>query len=112
MLILRNRLLTRLAMAVTLPLAGTSGRAEILMTNASVSSDNALIVDIQVVTSDDVAKIVATYQAPGIEPLMSPFVPVSTTGQTTITIGRLRANKPYTYTLRALNKRGAAPFTE
>jgi hypothetical protein len=42
---------------------------------------------------------------------VSPFTPVSAGGTTTITIGRLRANKPYSYTVRAIDRQGGPAGT-
>lgn len=87
------------------------GYADILGTTASVRPDNALIVDIHVTTSDSAAKVAVTYQAAGVDPLVSRFNPVSTTGPTTITIGRLRASTKYTYSVRAIDNEGGLAGT-
>jgi hypothetical protein len=97
--------------AAALLLAGTNGYADILATTASVRSNNSLIVDIQATTSGSAAKVAVTYQAASVEPLVSRFVPVSTPGPTTITIGRLRADKTYTYTVRAIDDHGGPAGT-
>jgi hypothetical protein len=47
-----------------------------------------------------------TYRVDGVDPLVSRWTPVSSTGATTITIGRLRANRGYTYTVRAIDDHG------
>ena len=79
-------------------LAASLSYADILSTSASVSPDNSLIVDVQVTTDSSAAQVVVTYQASGVDPLVSRVTQVSSTGSTTITIGRLRANTTYTYT--------------
>src|SRR6516225_9237252 len=76
---------------------------DILTTAASVRPNNSLIVDIQVTTAGSAAKLAVTYQADGVDPLVSRFMPVSETGPTTITIGRLRADKTYTCAVRAID---------
>lgn len=81
--------------------------AEILTTVASVRPNNSLIVDIEVTTTSNAAKIAVTYQTPGVDPLVSRFSQVSKTGPTTITLGRLRAEKTYTYVVRAIDEHGA-----
>ena len=86
-------------------LAGTC-HAEIVGAAASLRLDNSLIVDIQVTTRGAAAQLFVTYGAPGIEPLVSSRVPVSATGATTITIGRLRASRTYTYTVNAFDGHG------
>jgi hypothetical protein len=96
---------TEILTAVVL-LASGIGRAEIVGTNASVRPDNSLIVDVQVSTRPLVAKVLVTYAADGVDPLVSRLTPASTAGPTTITIGRLRANKIYTYTVRAIDEHG------
>jgi hypothetical protein len=99
------------AAAAALLLAGASGYAGVLGTTASVRSNNSLIVDIRVTTSGSSAKLAVTYQSEGVEPLGLGFTPVSETGQTTITIGRLRADKTYTYTVRAIDDHGGPAGT-
>jgi hypothetical protein len=86
-------------------LTASLGYANILNTDASVRPDNSLIVDVQVTTDSSAAQVVVTYQASGVDPLVSRVTQVSTTGSTTITIGRLRANMTYTYTLTRLRLR-------
>jgi len=93
-------------LAAVVLLAATVGHAEIVGTSASVRPDNSLIVDVQVSARDRVAKLLVTYQADGVDPLVSRLTPASTAGPTTITIGRLRANKTYTYTVRAIDEHG------
>jgi hypothetical protein len=80
--------------------------AEILSTSASVRPDNSLIADIDVLTDGTAAHVSVAYEAAGVERLVSPLIAVSTTGRTTITIGRLRANTAYTYTVSALDDSG------
>ena len=62
--------------------------------------------DIQVTTAGDAAQVVVTYQTPGTEPLASRPVPVSLTGLTTVTVGRLRASRTYNYRVWAINRNG------
>jgi len=88
-----------------------SGHAAILATAASVRPNNSLIVDIQVTTDGNAAKIAVSYQAAGVDPLVSRFTPISTTGPTIITIGRLRADKTYNYTVRAIDDHGGTAGT-
>lgn len=85
--------------------------AEILYTSSSVRPDNVLIVDIQVVTTGKAAKVSVTYQTPGVDPLVTAFVPVPPTGPATITVGRLRAGKTYSYTVRAVDSHGSPAGT-
>jgi hypothetical protein len=92
-------------------LAGSSGHADILGTSASVRSNNSLIVDIQVTTGGSAARVLVTYQTAGVDPLVSRLTPVSSTGPTMITIGRLRADRTYTYTVRAIDDHGAPAGT-
>jgi hypothetical protein len=101
-----KRMLRNASKVSTLLLAAGIGSAEISSTSASVRSNNSLIVDIQVTTSGNAAQAQVTYRADGVDPLVSRFTPVSTTGTTTITIGRLRANRRYTYTVRAIDDHG------
>ena len=104
--------MTRMAvLAVALMLAGDLSFADILSTAAAVRSNNSLIVDIQVTTAGSAAKAAVTYQAEGVDPLISHWIPVSTTGPTTITVGRLRANTTYTYSVRAIDEYGAPAGT-
>jgi hypothetical protein len=97
--------------AMVVLLAGSRGYADILGTTASVRPDNSLIVDVQVTTGGSAAQFVVTYQTAGVDPLVSRLTPVSATGQTTITIGRLRANRTYTYTVRAIDDHGGPAGT-
>ena len=92
--------------ATAMLLAASLGRADILDTSASVRPDNSLIVDIEVLTSGSARQVVVAYEAVDVEPLVSRPVPVSTTGRTTITIGRLRAKTMYQYTVSALDDSG------
>jgi hypothetical protein len=100
----------KLAVAGVL-LAASSSYADITATTATVRPDNSLIVDIQVTTTGGAAKIAATYQTDGVEPLVSRFVPVSSTGPTTVTIGRLRSNRIYSYTVQAIDDHGVPSGT-
>jgi len=88
-----KRMLRNASKVWTLLLAAGIASAEISSTSATVRSNNSLIVDIQVTTSGNAAQAQVTYRADGLEPLVSRFTPASTTGTTTITIGRLRANR-------------------
>src|SRR5579862_6543874 len=97
--------------AVAVLLACSRGHADILGTTAAVRPDNSLIVDIQVTTDSNAAHVVVTYQATGIDPLVSRVTPASTTGSTTVTIGRLRANRTYTYTVEAFDRDGGPAGT-
>jgi arylsulfotransferase ASST len=105
-----NRFFPRVLLTAGL-VVGNPLYAEILNTTASARPDNSLIVDIQVTTAGSAAKVGVTYQTLGVEPLISHFKPVSTAGTTIITIGRLRANRPYTYTVRAIDDRGGPAGT-
>ena len=91
--------------------AATIAQAEIVGTTATVRSNNSLIVDIQVTTAGDVAQVVVTYQTPGTEPLGSRPVPVALTGPTTVTVGRLRASRTYSYRVWAINRSGETTGT-
>ena len=97
--------------ATALLLFGSSTYGDILGTSASVRPDNSLIVDIQVTTGGSAAQYVVSYQTAGVDPLVSRLTPVSTSGPTTITIGRLRANRTYTYTVRAIDDHGGPAGT-
>ena len=99
------RNITNLVTALGL-LAGSHGYADILGTTASVRANNALIVDIQVTTGGNASKLIVTYQSEGVDPLVSRITPVSPGGPTSITIGRLRANRTYTYSVRAIDDHG------
>ena len=104
--------MNRLAMAAAIALlAANHSYADIVGTSASVRPDNSLIVDVQVTTDSSPAHLVVTYQAPGVDPLVSRDTQVSTTGSTTITIGRLRANRTYTYTVDGFDRHGAPAGT-
>src|ERR1700674_1624543 len=78
-------------------LTASLGYANILATSASVRPDNLVIVDVQVTTDSSAAHVFVRFQASGVDPRHSRVTQVSTTGSTTITIGRLRANMTYTY---------------
>ena len=92
-------------------LTASLGYANILNTSASVRPENSLIVDIQVTTDSSPAHVFVTYQASGVDPLISRITQVSTTGSTRITIGRLRANTTYTYTVDAFDRHGGPAGT-
>ena len=92
--------------AAALLLEPDRGCAEIVDTNASVRSANSLIVDIQVTTGGGAAQAFVTYEAAGVDALVSGLIPVSATHTATITIGRLRANTAYTYTVNAIDDSG------
>jgi hypothetical protein len=79
--------------------------ADTLSTTATVRPNNSLLVDVQV-TGARVAHVLITYQTTGVDPLVSRFTQVSATGPTTITIGRLRANRIYTYTVEGFDRDG------
>jgi len=97
--------------AAAVLLAGSRVEADTLGTNASVRSNNSLLVDIQVTTGSSAEHVVVTYQTAGVDPLVSRVTQVSTTGSTTITIGRLRANRTYTYTVDAFDRHGGLAGT-
>ena len=80
---MRNR--WKSAMFAVLLLGASPGYADILTTAASVRPNNSLIVDIQVLTGGKAAKLAVTYETPGVEPLVSRWTPVPTTGPATIT---------------------------
>src|SRR4051794_22214614 len=83
--------------------------AEIVGTSASVRPDNSLVVDIDVSTRGNVAELSVTYQTAGSSPLVSKLTAVSPGSITRITIGRLRANRTYSYTVNAMPARGGPP---
>src|SRR4051794_37268862 len=83
--------------------------AEIVGTSALVRPDNSLIVDIDVSTRGNVTELSVTYQTASSSPLVSKLTPVSPGGVTRITIGRLRANRTYSYTVNATPARGGPP---
>jgi arylsulfotransferase ASST len=102
----------RLAVAAAVVLlAASRGDADTLSTSAAVRWNNSLIVDIQVTTGGSAAQVFVTYQTEGVDPLVSRLTSVSTTGPTTITIGRLRANRTYTYTVDAIDSHGGPAGT-
>src|ERR1019366_2436795 len=85
--------LIRVAAAAAVLLVGSCGYADILSTSAAVRPKNSLLVDVQVTTGANVERVVITYQTPGADPLVSRLTQVSSTGSTTTTIGRPRANR-------------------
>ena len=91
--------------------AGSRGYADILSTSATVRTNNSLLVDVQVTTSASVEHVLITYQTLGVDPLVSRFTQVSSTGSTTITIGRLRASRTYTYTVDGFDRDGVPAGT-
>ena len=103
---MRNR--RRLITAAVFFLAARCS-AEILGTTASVRPENSLIVDVDVSTRGNVAELSVVYQTPGGNPLVSKITPASPDGVTRITIGRLRANRTYSYTVNAMPARGGQP---
>jgi arylsulfotransferase ASST len=92
-------------------IAARFGCAEILYTSASVRPENALIVDIQVLATGKAARVSASYQTDGVDPLVTPFVPIPPTGPATITVGRVRAGRTYSYTVRAVDDHGSPAGT-
>src|ERR1035437_7717789 len=97
------------AAAAAMLLAGSLDSANILSTSATVRPNNSLLVDVQVTTGATVEHVLITYQTTGVDPLVSRLTQASSTGSTTITIVRLRANRPYTYTVDAFDRdRGQA----
>ena len=101
----------RLAAAAAVLFAGSCGYAEILSTTATVRPNNSLLVDVQVTTGANVEHVSITYQTAGVDPLVSRLTQVSSTGSTTITIGRLRAIRTYTYTVDGFDRDGAPAGT-
>ena len=99
------------AVVAAVLLAGSRGYADILSTSATVRPTNSLLVDVQVTTSASVEHVSITYQTAGVNPLVSRFTQVSSTGSTTITIGRLRANRSYTYTVDGFDRDGSPAGT-
>ncbi len=97
----------RAAAAAALLLIGRSGYADNLSTSAAVRANNSLLVDVQVTTGASVERVSITYQTSGVETLVSHLTQASSTGSTTITIGRLRANRTYSYTVDAFDRDGA-----
>src|SRR5260370_11063050 len=100
-----------LAAAAGVLLAGGQAYENILSTNATVRPGNSLLVDVQVTTGATVERVSITYQTTGVDPLVSRLTQVSSTGSTTIIIGRLRANRAYTYTVAAFDRDGAPAGT-
>ena len=103
-------IIARLAIALAL-LAASRAYANITNTTASVRPDNSLLVDVEVMTSGNAARLAVTYQAEGVEPLVSRWAPVDRDGITKITVGRLRADKIYSYSVRAIDNDGAPAGT-
>src|ERR1700730_8416112 len=97
--------------AATLMMIATASYAEILGTTATIRPGNSLIVDIQVRTGPTVAKLLVTYQTAGVDPLVSKITTADPAGPTAITIGRLRADRNYTYTVRAIDDHGGPAGT-
>ena len=93
---MRGLLIRVVALAAAVLLAGSRGYADILSTSAAVKPNNSLLVDVQVTTSASVEHVSITYRTPDVDALVSRLTQVSSTGSTTITIGRLRANRTYT----------------
>src|SRR3984893_4537837 len=110
MRIQRSKIHVAVAEAAVL-LTASLGYANILATSASVRPDNSLIVDVQVTTDSSAAHVFVTYQASGVDPLVSRVTQVSSTGSTMITIGRLRANMTYTYTVDTFDRHGGPAGT-
>lgn len=106
-----SRMFRSVSNLAVLLLGISGGYAEISSTTASLRPDNSLIVDIRLTTSGNVAKVAVKYHAEGVDELLSSFTPASPTGTTTITIGRLRANRTYSYTVRAINDHGGPAGT-
>jgi hypothetical protein len=75
--------------------------AQIVNTSAAVRPDNSLIVDIQVTAAAGTGQVFVRYKAAGVDPLVSPPIPVDASGRAAITIGRLRPNTAYIYTVGA-----------
>ena len=92
-------------------LAAGGGHAAIVATTATVRPENSLIVDIQVVTAGNASRIAVTYQTDGVEALVSSWTPAERDGSTKVSIGRLRANRTYTYTVRAIDNDGGSSGT-
>jgi hypothetical protein len=92
--------------AATLLIAANRDYADTLNATATVRLDNSLIVDIQVTTSGKASKLFVNYQSDGVGRLVSRLIPVSESGPTTITIGRLRPNRTYSYNVRAIDAEG------
>ena len=104
-----HRSMIHLAVAeAAMLLTASLGYANISSTSATVRPNNSLLVDVQVTTGATVEHVSITYQTTGVDPLVSHLTQVSSTGSTTITIGRLRANRTYTYTVDAFDQIGRA----
>jgi hypothetical protein len=109
-----KKLSRRAASLAAALLAGATGGcvyADVLSTNATVRANNSLLVDVLVTTGANVERISITFQTRGADPLVSRLTQVSSTGSTNITIGRLRANRTYTYTVDAFDRDGAPAGT-
>ena len=61
--------------------------------------------------SANVERVFIAYQTVGVDALVSRLTQVATTGSTTITIGRLRASRIYTYTVDGFDRDGASAGT-
>jgi len=72
-----TRMFRSVSAVAILLLAASGGYAEISSTHASVRSNNSLIVDIQVTTGGNAAKVAVTYQAEGVDPARFPLQPRS-----------------------------------
>jgi hypothetical protein len=101
----------KVAVASILLLGPSFACADILTTAASVKRNNSLIVDIEVTTAGEASKLAVSYETPGVDPLVSRLIPVSASGTTIVTIGRLRAERTYTYTVRAIDDHGSPAGT-
>src|ERR1022692_1439787 len=107
----RGSLIRVAGAAAAVLFAGSRGYANILSTSATVRPNNSLLVDVQVTTGATVEHVLITYQTIGVDPLVSRFTQVSSTGSTTITIGRLRASRTYTYTVDGFDRDGGQAGT-
>src|ERR1035438_8927663 len=76
-------------------LTASLGYANISSTSATVRPNNSLLVDVQVTTGANVERVSITYQTTGVDSLASRLTQVSSTGSTTITIGRPRAKRAH-----------------
>src|SRR5690349_19492602 len=89
----------------------SAGHAAILGTTATGRPDNSRRVDIQVVSHSKAARVAVTYEADGVESLVSKWASVERDGTPKITIGRLRANRTYTYSVHAIDNYGGSAGT-
>ncbi len=97
----------RLTAALTVLIAMTRySYGDVLGTDASVRPDNSLIVDVRVITAGSAARVAVTYQTDGVESLVSKWTRVERDGTAKVTIGRLRANRIYSYSVRAIDNYG------